>query len=178
MTVAELISLAEEIGFEFAKEVNMDALEFMPEVREMCAADKCNSYNKNWACPPASGTLEEMREKVKHFTGGVLVQTMAELEDDFDFETMAEASRDHKERFKELTEKVRAAGADAMFMGAGGCNICAKCTYPDEPCRFPDRALPSMESCGLLVSKVCTDSGLEYYHGKGTLAYTGCVLIA
>lgn len=58
-----------------------------------------------------------------------------------------------------------------------GFTICSQCTYPDSPSRFPDKAIPSMEAYGLLVSKVCEKSGLPYYYGPKTLTYTSCVLI-
>ncbi|WP_240986562.1 DUF2284 domain-containing protein [Acididesulfobacillus acetoxydans] len=33
--------------------------------------------------------------------------------------------------------------------------ICETCSYPDEPYRFPGRAVTSMETNGLWVSDVC-----------------------
>ena len=57
-----------------------------------------------------------------------------------------------------------------------GCGICEKCTYPDAPCRFPDRAFPSMEACGLVVNDVCKASGIPYNYGPRTMTFTGCVL--
>ena len=62
-------------------------------------------------------------------------------------------------------------------MGAGSCTRCAKCTYPDRPCRYPDKLWPSMEACGLLVRDVCVLAGLDYYHGSGTMTYSSCILI-
>jgi predicted metal-binding protein len=64
-----------------------------------------------------------------------------------------------------------------MAMGTGGCSRCAKCAYPDEPCRFPDKLCPSMEGAGLVVNEVCTANGLKYNHGKDTICYTGCYLL-
>ena len=177
MTLEELKKLAEDTGFDFVQELNMDALVFMPEVRDTCADGKCTAYGTRWTCPPACGTLEEMREKVKNFTQGILVQTVAQMEDEFDIETIQESAETHKERFDKLTGAILDTDQPAMFMGTGGCRICKKCTYPDAPCRFPNKAFPSMEACGLLVSKVCTDSGLAYNHGQNTLAYTACILI-
>ena len=177
MTLEELEKLATEAGFDFVQPLNMNSLEFMPEVRDMCADGKCTAYGTRWTCPPACGTLEEMREKVKNFSQGVLVQSVAQMEDEFDIETIQECAQAHKERFDKLTGEILDMKLPAMFMGTGGCRICKKCTYPDAPCRFPNKAFPSMEACGLLVSKVCTDSGLAYNHGQNTLAYTACILI-
>ena len=53
---------------------------------------------------------------------------------------------------------------------------CAKCTYPDQPCRFPDKAFTSMEAYGLLVTDVCKSADTPYYYGRNTVTFTSCVL--
>ena len=63
-----------------------------------------------------------------------------------------------------------------MTLSAGTCTLCKECTYPDAPCRFPDKRLVSMEAAGLVVSEVCTQAGIDYNHGPQTIAYSGCVL--
>ncbi|MDR1217403.1 MAG: DUF2284 domain-containing protein [Oscillospiraceae bacterium] len=57
-------------------------------------------------------------------------------------------------------------------------DLMTPCVYPDAPCRFPDKLAYSMEACGLFVSRVCTDNGLKYNHGKDTICYTACFLLA
>ncbi len=64
-----------------------------------------------------------------------------------------------------------------MIIGTGACTRCEKCTYPDKPCRFPDKMTSSMEALGMVVSDVCRDNGIPYYYGQGTITYVGCVLI-
>jgi predicted metal-binding protein len=66
--------------------------------------------------------------------------------------------------------------AHALPLGAGACSLCATCTYPNEPCSFPERMITSMEASGLLVSDVCAANGLAYNHGKNTIAFTSCCL--
>lgn len=53
MVINELVKEALAAGFTVAAELKIDTLRFMPEVRDMCRADLCRSYNKNWSCPPA-----------------------------------------------------------------------------------------------------------------------------
>lgn len=170
-----MLSAAREEGFD-AYEMRVSTLVFRPEVRDMCAADKCSSYNKNWSCPPACGTLEEHAARCSAFSKGVLVQTVGRLEDDFDFETMTETGRLHTENFLRLTDRLRAVSVDFLALGMGACTICEKCTYPNSPCRFPTRMCPSMEACGLVVSEVCKENGVAYHHGSLTIAYTSCIL--
>ncbi|MDR2451630.1 MAG: DUF2284 domain-containing protein [Candidatus Accumulibacter sp.] len=171
-----IFRLAEECGFEHFGPLEISALEFLPEVRQMCAANLCQAYNRNWTCPPACGTLEEIAAKTKEFHKGILVQTTAELDDDFDYDTMTKACRMQNARFQKLISKLRGHCSRLLPMGAGGCKICEVCAYPDEKCRFPDMAFPSMEAYGLFVSAVCEKSGVKYYYGKGTITYTCCLL--
>lgn len=177
MTQRELLALAEETGFDHAGELNMEAVEFLPAVREMCAADRCRSYGRSWSCPPACGTLEEAAQRAGRYRRGVLLQSTGALEDDFDVETMQETERAQRERFSAYVERVRREYPDCLPMATGACTYCEACTYPDAPCRFPDKAIPSMEACGLLVSRVCEQAGLPYYYGPRTMTYSSCALI-
>mgnify|MGYP005879068963 FL=1 len=166
-----------EAGFSHAGPLNMSALKFLPEVRSMCAADRCQSYGRNWMCPPGCGTLEDAAARAAGYRRGILLQSTGQLEDDFDVETMMDTEAAHKERFKSFTALVRGELPGCLPMAAGTCTICRQCTYPDAPCRFPERAIPSMEAYGLFVSQVCQDSGMAYYYGPRTITYTSCILL-
>ena len=172
----DLVKLAGEIGFSHAAPLNVKALRALPEVREMCASDRCRRYGKSWSCPPACGSLEECQTRMLGYTGGVLVQTTANLEDEFDFESMTRAQEEHKKRFFTLARQTRLLVPHCLPLTAGSCSICRSCTFPDRPCRFPAKMLSSMEAYGLLVSEVCAASGLPYYYGPGTLTYSACIL--
>ena len=177
LDMEKLGKLAEDFGFTAWGELDMSTLEFKPEVRDMCEANTCGQWNRTWACPPACGSLEEMREKVKGYHRGILVQTVGQMEDSFDIETMMETAANHKKNFDALWDELRTEWPGLRAMGTGGCSRCAKCAYPDEPCRFPDKLCPSMEGAGLVVNEVCTANGLKYNHGKDTICYTGCYLL-
>ena len=89
---------------------------------------------------------------------------------------MIDAERQHKESFLKMNTLLREQHADVLALGAGCCTLCKKCTYPDEPCRFPDKQISSMEAYGLVVLEVCKANNLPYYYGKCTISYTGCFL--
>lgn len=177
MTMEELLALGRLYGFEHVGELNLTALEFDPRVREMCAADRCHLYGKCWTCPPHCGTLEEIEEKVRRYSRGILVQSTGRMEDDFDYEAIEATLRRQQRQFHNLTSVIRRSHPGCLPMTSGGCSICRVCTCPQEPCRFPEKAMPSMEACGLLVSKVCLDSGLGYNYGPRTITFTACVLV-
>ncbi|MDP4110189.1 MAG: DUF2284 domain-containing protein [Bacillota bacterium] len=165
-----------ECGLNSAVPLRVETLEFLPEVREMCAQDKCKRFNRNWSCPPACGTLAGIKEKALRYRKGILVQTVAELSGEFDWESICGAERKHKEAFLNLAVCASQLAKDIMPMSAGACGICLKCTYPDLPCRFPEKCFPSMEACGLFVSRVCEKNGLNYYYGNNMISFTSCIL--
>jgi predicted metal-binding protein len=172
----KLIEKALAHGFSHAGPLTVDTLRLRQEVRDMCNADKCQRYDKSWMCPPACGSLEANEEKLRSYTVGLIVQTTGEMEDDFDYEVMMEAGEKQKELLSSFQKIVEQEYPDVMPLTNGGCTLCETCTYPDEPCRRPDEATPSMEAFGLVVSDVCRDNGIDYYYGPNTITYTGCYL--
>ena len=171
-----ILMLAEQAGFTGAAPLEMSALIPLEQVREMCAAGRCQVYDRNWSCPPACGTLEQCAARMARYHRGVLVQTTGELEDDFDLEAIARTQSRHKKAFLDLARQVRLICPGCLPLTAGCCTLCRRCTYPDKPCRFPQKRLSSMEAYGLLVGDVCLKSGLPYNHGPRTITYTSCIL--
>ena len=64
---------------------------------------------------------------------------------------------------------------DIMVLSTEGCARCEKCTYPDAPCRFPDRLTPSIESYGVEVNVLARQAGVRYHNGPNTVTYFSCV---
>ena len=175
MTREQAVRLAAEAGFDHWGIFPVGALRFLPEVRAACEENKCRAYGRSWTCPPACGSLAECAARAKEYDWGILLQTTGQMEDDFDVEVMMEAERVQKERFAAFCEAVGGA-EDALPLGAGTCTICAKCTYPEAPCRFPERSHPSMEAFGLQVTDVCQAAEIPYYYGPRTITYSSCAL--
>ena len=170
--------LAENCGFSHWGFFSPQALRFLPEVREMCSADRCGKYNKRWTCPPACGSLEEISRRAAAFPRGILLQTTGQMEDAFDAETLVETMQRQARAFDDFLNRLKKDFSELRLlpMSSGGCELCEECTWPDSPCRFPDRAIPSMEAYGLLVSEVCQLAGIPYYYGKNTITFTSCIL--
>lgn len=169
--------LALDSGFTYAWELDAGKLKFYPEVREMCAADKCHCYNKSWVCPPAFGELSVGERRAAAYTRGILVQTVRELEDSFDIDGINAAAAAHNKSFDRLFITLRKEYPELFAMGMGGCTRCETCTWPDAPCRKPDIAVPSMEAWGLMVSEVCADCGAKYCYAPNTIMYASCFLL-
>ena len=166
---------AERIGFDVAVALDPQILVARSDVRAMCAEDKCGAYGRNWTCPPAVGTIEECQMRMQGFQRGILLQSIGYMSKTVDSKCYRETERRHQENFHTFSEEIRREYPNALCLGAGGCRVCRHCAYPD-PCRFPEKAVSSMEGYGLFVTQVCRDAGVAYYHGEKTITYTACIL--
>ncbi len=64
------------------------------------------------------------------YQAGILVQTVGELEDSMDGETMMETEALHKQNFYAMEKLLRETYPDMLAIGAGCCTKCETCTYP------------------------------------------------
>ena len=172
-----LLNLANEIGFSRAAVVDIRSLRAREEVRQLCAADRCGCYGRNWSCPPYTGEISALQKQLDRCVSGILVQTTGELEDEFDMEGMGRIMQQHSRNFSALTRQARLLYPRVLPLSAGPCTVCRRCTCPDRPCRFPNKRLHSMEAYGLMVSDICRAAGLPYCSGSNTMTYISCILI-
>ena len=147
-------------------------IQFSEEVRNICKGNACGKYGKTWACPPGVGTYEECREKILQYPSALVFNGVYTLEDSFDFEGMVEGHRKFKEACKKLHEHIE---MPYLLLSNEGCSNCKTCTYPDAPCRFPDKLFPSVEGFGILVNKLAASAGMRYINGQNTVTYFGMI---
>lgn len=178
MDIEKVGAIIDEAGFDCKGLLDPRKLETLQAVRDACAADKCQTYGKSWACPPACGEIEDYEKEMRAFAHGYVFQSVAQLESTMDWEGIQAAAITHDDRLRELADALHAeaAGESYMLLAAGTCKLCKTCTCPDEPCRFPDKRLSSMEAAGLNVTDTCKLADIPYNHGKNSLAYSSCVL--
>lgn len=155
-------------------EIDADKLEFFDYVRDACKANYCGIYNKTWMCPPGVGEIADLMAKCRNYKTAFVFTTKSYLEDSFDIEGMTTARELHEALNTVLIDNLD--HSKCMILGAGGCNRCNKCTYPDSPCRQPDKAIPSVEACGIDVMKLSKTCGINYINGENTVTYFSVVL--
>lgn len=172
---SKIESLAVDIGFQAAP-LDPSILQADQRVREMCAENRCRKYDASWSCPPACGPLDVLSQKMHSYSDGILLTSVIPIDGDYDLDGIRKGEILHKKNFDTLVRQTRILFSNCMPLGAGSCSRCVKCTYPDAPCRFPDKLYPSMEACGLFVSRVCDQCGLKYNNGPGTITFVSLIL--
>jgi len=175
-----LISAALQSGAAKAAILPDEKIYTSASFRAMCASNACGVYGKCWTCPPDIGDIDLLIGQVKQYPYGMLYQTISEIEDSFDIEGMQEAGRRHARTTQCLQEELRRIlKADFLHLGSGGCNVCETCAKRDNlPCRFPDKAMSSMEGYGIDVYKTTKNTDLKYINGQNTVTYFGIVLFS
>lgn len=181
MTETALFSLKTRIlalGAVRAEILPADRIEYDLSFREICKTNACGKYGRSWMCPPHAGEAEALIAEAQGYSTGLVYQTVGELEDSFDIEGMLDAGERHNQMAMQFQREILKLDAHCLHLGAGACQICTRCTVLDQqPCRFPDLAIRSLEAYCINVSKLAEAAHLPYHNGADTVTYFGLLLV-
>ena len=141
--------------------IRTDELLFSERVRYICRTE-CPMYNTTWACPPAVGSVEACRERVMAFDEGLMIATITEVSDIANIEQTLATRAEHEEITRQVLGMVRQQATDTLTLSTEACAHCEHCTWPNAPCRFPDRMFPCVESHGILVTDLAEKHGIDF----------------
>lgn len=174
-----VLKKALELGAYKASIIDAKKLVLDAYFREMCKANACGKYGKCYQCPPYVGEIEDLINHVRSYSYALVYQTVYPLEDSYDFEGMIEAGKRHNKLTQMINDyaKKNVSNMNFLHLGAGGCKLCETCAaITNEPCRFPKRALSSLEAYGINVSKLAESANMNYINGKDTVTYFSVIL--
>ena len=84
---------------------------------------------------------------------------------------------EHEDLTTEVAGFLREQGFDTFTLSTESCDICETCAYTQgEPCRFPERMHPCLESHGVVVSEIVEKEHMEYNLGGNTILWFSMVL--
>ncbi|MGN0998968.1 MAG: DUF2284 domain-containing protein [Faecousia sp.] len=175
-----LINAALAAGAAKATIIDGTQIVLSEQFRRVCESNQCGGYAKCWMCPPYIGPIGELMAKVRSYPQALLYQTIFEIEDSYDIEGMFEAGAKHAQVSQNVQkEMVTLLKAPFLHLACGGCHLCPTCAKrSEEPCRFPEKALPSMEGYGVDVYNTTKDTPLQYINGQNTVTYFSMVLFS
>jgi len=180
MKYEQLIQAAISCGAAKAAIIPQENIVLSEEFRKICEGNGCGKFGTCYMCPPDVGPIDQLMARIRGYERGLLYQTITEIEDSFDIEGMGEAGKAHARMSQKLRDALEGLlGEGRLHLASGGCGLCDVCAKrTNEPCRHPDRALPSMESYGVDVYKTCKGTDLKYINGQNTVTYFGLVLFS
>ena len=151
--------------------IDPKTLEFTERVRWVCSHE-CPMYGKTWACPPAVGTVEECRCRCEQFTDCLMIATITEVRDISDIgETLATRPA-HEVVTNQVRDMMRSQGVEPYVLSTEACALCQRCAWLDgQPCRFPEKMHPCVESHGINLLALIADQGLEFQYGENVVTW-------
>ena len=172
-----ILDKALSMGFHAA--VASDPTRLLPrkDIRAQCNPRECEHYNTCWICPPGCGELDEIRQQLRGYKYGFVVQsyyTGAAAADPSRYQSLC---NEHNQRIKALVDELRPNFPKVYALSTGGCVLCESCTYPDAPCRHPEERIGSLSAYGINVSDLCERADLEYDFVPGMLYLIGYILL-
>ena len=175
LTAVPLSLGAYKAGVIDAKDISLDRA-----FRDMCISNVCGMYGKCYMCPPDVGEIDALMQEVGQYDYALVYQTVTELEDSYDFEGMLDAKKSTYPMAQALRKIfLNLQISKILHLGAGGCGVCKVCAKrTNEPCRFPEKAMPSLEAYGINVSELAKAAGMKYINGQNTVTYFGAVLFS
>ena len=151
--------------------VDPQSLEFNQRIRHICKQE-CPMYNKTWACPPAVGEVEACRKKCLWHEKCLLIGTIVEAEDISDIEATLATRPGHEAITDLVADELRRLGAEPYVLSTEACAICQRCAWLDgQPCRYPDKMHPCVESHGINIIPTLEENGLEFQYGSNMITW-------
>lgn len=148
-----------------------EALDFSDRIRWICEHE-CPMYGKTWACPPGVGTVEECRGRCLGFRECLMIATITEVADISDIRETLSTRGDHEDVTNEVRQLLRDQGVEPYVLSTEACTYCDHCAIADgQPCRFPDRMHPCVESHGINLLGLLEELGLAFQYGENVVTW-------
>ncbi len=160
-----------ELPLFFYGYIDPAALEFSERVRYICGAE-CPMYNKTWACPPAVGAVEECKNRCLQHTNCLMIGTITEISSIANIEEALATRPAHEDITNQVRDMFRAEGVEPYILSTEACSICDRCAWLDgQPCRFPEKMHPCVESHGINLIPAMEENGLEFQYGDNIVTW-------
>lgn len=139
----EIVNICLEMNALEAKFIDVGTITISNWVRHKCQYS-CKDYGKTYCCPPHSPTPDDTKKIISDYTIGLLIHFGGDVR-----VTKAIVEIENRIFLNNLYK--------VIGFGAGPCSLCKKCS--EAGCRFPEKARPSMEACGIDVYKTARENG-------------------
>lgn len=146
-------------------------LDFNERVRWICQ-NECPMYGKTWACPPAVGDVAQCKARCLGYSNCLMIATITEVADISDIQETLATRGEHEAITNEVRELFRQQGVEPYILSTEACAECDRCAWLDgQPCRFPERMHPCVESHGINILGLLDDQGLAFQYGENVVTW-------
>ena len=156
--------------------IDPKSLDFNQRVRYICQSE-CPMYGKSGACPPAVGSVEVCRQKCFGYEECLMISTITEISDIANIEEALATRGEHESLTNTVADYLRQQGVEPYILSTEACAECERCAWLDgEPCRFPERMHPCVESHGINVVPAMEEIGIPFISGENLVTWVSLLL--
>lgn len=142
-------------------------------ILDICKENKCGNYNKSWTCPPNAPPLSECQRQISSFGHLMIYKFSFPVKDIRDPGEVRGLLKRQQDIVREIRDEANAKGIRNLSLPGGSCLYCDKCTYPDAPCRYPDKALNSNDAYALDLASYIESVGLSFKRNDDEVIFFG-----
>ena len=151
--------------------IDPKGLEFSHRIRWICQQE-CPMYGKSWACPPGVGSVEECQNRCLGYRNCLLISTIVEVADISDIDATLATRGEHEAVTNQVRDLMRQQGVEPYVLSTEACALCDRCAILDgQPCRYPERMHPCVESHGINVIPTLERCGLDFQYGANVVTW-------
>ena len=151
--------------------VDPRVLEFSDRIRWICEHER-PMYGKTWACPPGVGPVAACERKCGGVAGCLLISTITEVNYISDINETLATRPEHEQITNQVRDLMEAQGVKPYILSTEACTLCARCAYLDgQPCRFPEKMHPCVESHGINMIPLLDELGLTFQYGENVVTW-------
>lgn len=152
--------LARSRGFSDARVIDTAALVFCPAYRKYCVENRCGNYNANYACPPYSGTAEDMAQRVMRYSHALVLRSHHCQIDALAPEVTVPLKARHNKATLELLPQISFARAP-LVIASGPCSLCKPCKMQQhQPCPMPEKCFSCLSAYCIDVTQLAAHCGM------------------
>lgn len=167
-----------ELGIQIFIDIPVSHVRPEHRIREFCYENKCGNYGAHYMCPPHIGTIDEIAQRIRSYTSGLLLQYTKRMDVAGDPVAVTRSKVEFHKRILQLEEVLKKNGITEHWGLIGGdCALCEPCkAVYAEPCQYPAQARTSLEAIGIDVMALLNELGLDGQFHSDRIVWTGCIL--
>ena len=121
--------------------------------------------------------MESCKAKCLSYKNCLLVSSIVEVADIADMEETLATRPGHEALTEQVAQLLRDQGENPYILSTEACSFCQRCAILDgQPCRFPEKMHPCVESQGINIIPTLEEIGLDFQYGSNVVTWVSLLL--
>jgi predicted metal-binding protein len=121
--------------------------------------------------------VNHCKAKCLGYKNALMIATITEVWDIANIEETLATRPEHEAVTDQVRDLFREQGIEPYVLSTESCAKCDRCSWLDgEPCRFPEKMHPCVESHGINLLSIIEELGLTFQYGENVVTWFSLLL--